>query len=185
MTIMVQSSSIFTSTLTPLAGLGIISLERIYPLTLGSNIGTTTTGLFAALTADRTRIKETLQLAFCHLGFNLTGILLFYPIPITRIPIPLARQLGKTTARHRWFSIVYLLFFFLLLPLIIFGLSLAGRLVFLLIITPIILLFIAVVVLNLLQSKYPTMLPLGLRSWAFVPIWFRSLGGLSFLFSFQ
>lgn len=46
MTILVQSSSIFTSALTPLAGIGVISLERIYPLTLGSNIGTTTTGLF-------------------------------------------------------------------------------------------------------------------------------------------
>lgn len=45
MTILVQSSSIFTSALTPLAGIGVISLERIYPLTLGSNIGTTTTGM--------------------------------------------------------------------------------------------------------------------------------------------
>ena len=45
MTILVQSSSIFTSALTPLAGIGVISIERIYPLTLGSNIGTTTTGL--------------------------------------------------------------------------------------------------------------------------------------------
>lgn len=44
LTILVQSSSIFTSALTPLAGIGVISLERIYPLTLGSNIGTTTTG---------------------------------------------------------------------------------------------------------------------------------------------
>jgi sodium-dependent phosphate cotransporter len=45
LTILVQSSSIFTSALTPLAGVGVISLERMYPLTLGSNIGTTTTGL--------------------------------------------------------------------------------------------------------------------------------------------
>lgn len=45
MTILVQSSSIFTSALTPLAGIGVISIERIYPLTLGSNIGTTTTGI--------------------------------------------------------------------------------------------------------------------------------------------
>ena len=45
LTILVQSSSIFTSALTPLAGIGVISLERMYPLTLGSNIGTTTTGL--------------------------------------------------------------------------------------------------------------------------------------------
>jgi Na/Pi-cotransporter, putative len=44
MTILLQSSSIFTSALTPLAGIDVISLERIYPLTLGSNVGTTTTG---------------------------------------------------------------------------------------------------------------------------------------------
>merc|ERR1711963_608351 len=36
LTILVQSSSVFTSTLTPLAGAGLISLERAYPLTLGS-----------------------------------------------------------------------------------------------------------------------------------------------------
>ena len=181
MTILVQSSSIFTSTLTPLAGLGIISLERIYPLTLGSNIGTTTTGLFAALTADQTRIKETLQLAFCHLCFNLTGILLFFPLPISRVPIPLARQLGKVTSRHRWFSLVYLSFSFFILPLVIFGLSLAGRLVFLLIVTPVLLLLIAIVVINLMQSYHPTMLPVGLRSWSFVPVWFRSLGESGFV----
>ena len=50
MTILVQSSSIFTSALTPLAGIGVISLERVYPLTLGSNIGTTTTGMSRLLT---------------------------------------------------------------------------------------------------------------------------------------
>ena len=45
MTFLVQSSSVFTSALTPLVGLGVISVERVYPLTLGSNIGTTTTAL--------------------------------------------------------------------------------------------------------------------------------------------
>ena len=39
MTILVQSSSVFTSAITPLVGLGVISLERMFPLTLGSNIG--------------------------------------------------------------------------------------------------------------------------------------------------
>ena len=39
LTVFVQSSSVFTSTLTPLAGAGLVSLERAYPLTLGSNIG--------------------------------------------------------------------------------------------------------------------------------------------------
>ena len=37
--VLVQSSSVFTSTLTPLAGAGLVSLQRAYPLTLGSNIG--------------------------------------------------------------------------------------------------------------------------------------------------
>ena len=40
-TFLVQSSSITTSTLTPLVGLGIIQLEQMMPLTLGANIGTT------------------------------------------------------------------------------------------------------------------------------------------------
>merc|ERR1712107_193798 len=51
MTILVQSSSVFTSTLTPLAGAGLVSLERAYPLTLGSNLGTTTTSILASFAA--------------------------------------------------------------------------------------------------------------------------------------
>ena len=39
LTILVQSSSVFTSTLTPLAGTGLVELDRVYALTLGSNIG--------------------------------------------------------------------------------------------------------------------------------------------------
>lgn len=41
LTIIMQSSSVFTSALTPLVGVGVITLERMYPLTLGSNLGTT------------------------------------------------------------------------------------------------------------------------------------------------
>merc|ERR1712058_179904 len=78
MTILVQSSSVFTSTLTPLAGAGLVSLERAYPLTLGSNIGTTTTSLLAAL-ASKGNEKEAIQIALVHLCFNITGIILFYP----------------------------------------------------------------------------------------------------------
>lgn len=105
--------------------------------------------------------------------FNISGILLFFPLPFTRLPIPLAKQLGKTTAKYRWFAGVYLLFFFLILPLIIFALSLAGHLIFILTITPVILMLIAVVLINFIQSKYPHMLPSF--SWSFLPIWFRSL----------
>merc|ERR1719474_1975356 len=73
LTIIVQSSSVFTSTLTPLAGAGLVSLERAYPLTLGSNIGTTTTSLLAAF-AVKEHAKESIQIALVHLCFNITGI---------------------------------------------------------------------------------------------------------------
>ena len=75
MTILVQSSSIFTSALTPLAGIGVISLERIYPLTLGSNIGTTTTGKrltiqFNSIQLNSSRVTHELkQLSLATLGW--------------------------------------------------------------------------------------------------------------------
>ena len=72
MTILVQSSSIFTSTLTPLVGLNIIGIERAFPMVLGSNIGTTVTGLLAALASDK-NFEQALQISMCHLLFNIIG----------------------------------------------------------------------------------------------------------------
>ena len=131
MTILVQSSSIFTSALTPLVGIGVVSIERIYPLTLGSNIGTTATSILAALASSSDKLAYALQISLCHLFFNISGILLWYPVPqLRRVPIRLACHLGNTTARYRWFAIAYLIVCFGLLPLFIFGLSLAGWKVF-------------------------------------------------------
>lgn len=61
MTFLVQSSSVFTSALTPLVGLGVLTVERVYPLTLGSNIGTTTTSLLASLAVEGSTFKASLQ----------------------------------------------------------------------------------------------------------------------------
>ena len=49
LTVMVQSSSITTSLIVPLAGAGVLRLQQIFPFTIGANIGTTITGLLAAL----------------------------------------------------------------------------------------------------------------------------------------
>ena len=38
-TLLIQSSSALTATVTPLVGAGFIKLEKAYPLTLGANIG--------------------------------------------------------------------------------------------------------------------------------------------------
>ncbi|KAK2816948.1 hypothetical protein Q5P01_025139 [Channa striata] len=87
MTFIVQSSSVFTSAITPLVGIGVISIERAYPLSLGSNIGTTTTAILAAMASPGDTLANALQIALVHFLFNISGIILWYPIPFTRIPI--------------------------------------------------------------------------------------------------
>ncbi len=59
----------------------------MYPLTLGSNLGTTTTALIASMAADPEMLKSSVQIALCHLFFNFHGILVFYPIPWMRWPL--------------------------------------------------------------------------------------------------
>ncbi|KAM9729737.1 sodium-dependent phosphate transport protein 2A-like isoform 5-T5 [Menidia menidia] len=61
MTFLVQSSSVFTSAITPLVGIGVINIERAYPLTLGSNLATTTTALLAALASPGDKLGAATQ----------------------------------------------------------------------------------------------------------------------------
>ncbi|XP_060589268.1 sodium-dependent phosphate transport protein 2B-like isoform X2 [Ruditapes philippinarum] len=178
LTILVQSSSIFTSALTPLVGIGVISVERMYPLTLGANIGTTTTSVLAALAQSAEDIPLALQISLVHLYFNISGILLYFPIPYLRFPIGMAKALGNVTAHYRWFPILYLIFGFFLLPGAIFGLSLIGWQVMTGICGPIVFVLAIVVVINILQRKAPKCLPKILRNWMFLPEPLRSLDPL-------
>jgi sodium-dependent phosphate cotransporter len=124
-TILVQSSSVFTSTLVPLVGLDIVSLERVLPMVLGSNIGTTFTGILAALGSEQ--LEVSLQIALCHTIFNISGILVWYPVPFLRkFPIRMAEFLGETSAKYRWFAVVYIVGVFFAIPFIVFALSVAG-----------------------------------------------------------
>ncbi|UYV81832.1 SLC34A2 [Cordylochernes scorpioides] len=172
LTAVLQSSSVVTSALTPLAGLGVLSLERVYPLTLGANLGTTTTGLLAAGTAAS---PAGLQLALCHLFFNVTGILLFYPLPWLRFPITLARHLGTVTGRYRWFAGVYIGGCFLVLPLAVFGLSMCGWEACMAVGVIVLALVLAAGILRLLQVYAPGALTPVLRSWDWLPLPLRSL----------
>lgn len=178
MTVLVQSSSIFTSTLTPLVGLNIITLERAFPLTLGSNIGTTVTSMLAALASDGdfAAAQAALQISFCHLMFNVIGILIWYPIPAMRqVPLGGARQLGKTTSKYKWFAFAYVAFVFLVIPGIIFGLSMLGTIYVIIFCSFILFTAILVAVLKLLQKYSPNCLPAKLRDFKFLPKWMRSL----------
>eukprot|EP00930_Biecheleria_cincta_P098175 TRINITY_DN89854_c0_g1_i1.p1 TRINITY_DN89854_c0_g1~~TRINITY_DN89854_c0_g1_i1.p1 ORF type:complete len:862 (-),score=155.86 TRINITY_DN89854_c0_g1_i1:32-2572(-) len=124
-TILMQSSSITTSTLTPLVGVGLIKLEKMYPFTIGANVGTTVTGILSALAGSN--IATGMQVALSHLCFNLVGMLLWFPIPIVRrVPLSMARFLGNMAADLRWFPFAYIAAVFGVLPAILFLLSLAG-----------------------------------------------------------
>jgi sodium-dependent phosphate cotransporter len=90
LTLIVQSSSVTTSLIIPLAGAGVISLRKIFPYTIGSNIGTTGTAILAALA---TQNDVAVTVAFAHLCFNIFGILIFYPLKF--IPIYLAEFVGE------------------------------------------------------------------------------------------
>lgn len=121
LTVLVQSSSITTSALTPFVGMGALRLEQMLPLTLGANIGTTVTGLLASLVSSGT---DALQVALCHLFFNISGIIVWYPIPFMRkFPLMAATQLGKFTRTWRGFPVIYILVVFGLIPLLLLGLS--------------------------------------------------------------
>lgn len=121
LTIAVQSSSITTSLLVPMAGSGLLSLQAVYPVTIGANIGTTTTAMLAALTGN----ASGLTIAFVHLLFNVCGLLLFFVFKPLRPLAPfLAEKLSSLVAINRMYAIAYVALVFFILP---FGLVLFLR----------------------------------------------------------
>ena len=115
-TIMVQSSSITTSLVVPLAGAGVLTLRQIFPFTLGANIGTTVTALLAAITGT----VSALVAAFSHLLFNITGIVIIYCIPVLRnIPLRCAEIISEQAVTKKYLPLLYLFFIFVLVPLCI------------------------------------------------------------------
>ena len=116
LTVMVQSSSITTSTIVPLAGAGVLSLRQIFPFTLGANIGTTITSIMAALVLN----PIAMVVAFGHLLFNVLAIIVIYPIkPMREIPMYCAQKLAELSIKNKLAPIVYLGIVFVLIPLII------------------------------------------------------------------
>ena len=116
-TVMVQSSSITTSLMVPLVGAGVVTLEQIFPFTIGANIGTTATAMLSALS---TGSPAAVSVALSHLIFNLSAAVLIYvPKPIRAIPLTLAKTLGKMAARNRLLAAAYILVFFFGLPILL------------------------------------------------------------------
>ena len=117
MTVMVQSSSITTSLVVPLIGAGILTLEQVFPFTMGANVGTTVTAMLASLSTGNI---AAVTVAFAHLFFNLSGIILVYPLKIIRsIPLKMARALAELTSRNRAYAFLYVGLVFYLIPVLL------------------------------------------------------------------
>lgn len=101
--------------------------------------------------------------------------MLWYPVPFTRLPIRMASALGERTAKYRWFAVLYLLVCFLLLPLLVFGFSLAGWQAMVGVGAPFVAVMTFILLVNLMQSHSPAHLPKTLRNWDFLPQWMHSL----------
>ncbi|MGD2216551.1 MAG: Na/Pi symporter [Gemmatimonadales bacterium] len=116
-TTMVQSSSITTSLLVPLAGAGIITLVQAFPITIGANIGTTVTALLAALAATGPNARLGITIALVHLLFNISATLLIYPTARVRnIPLTAARRLAAVAIRSRRWAFLYVVLLFYGVP---------------------------------------------------------------------
>lgn len=92
----VQSSSVATSLVVPMAGAGLLTLRQVFPYTLGANTGTTVTSVLAALV---TGSVAAVQVAFAHTLFNVLGAAIWYPLRV--VPLWLAQWWGGYCARSR------------------------------------------------------------------------------------
>ena len=114
LTASVHSSSVTTSLIVPLVGAGTLTLRQVFPYTLGANIGTTVTTLMASLATGNV---NAVSIAFAHTLFNACGTAVFWPLKI--IPITIASNFGKISARHRYLPFVYIGLIFYAIPILL------------------------------------------------------------------
>ena len=116
-TMTIQSSGITTSLLVPLVVAGTLSIKTIYPINLGSNIGTTITAILAAMAFLGSPTGQLgLALALAHSLFNITGVLLFYPIPQMRVPVFLTKRLSVILTSNRFYVVCWITMLYFVLP---------------------------------------------------------------------
>lgn len=112
LTAMVQSSSITTSLAVPMAGAGLLTLVQIFPYTLGANIGTTVTAILAALLTGN---LSAIIVAFSHLLFNISGMIVWWPFKF--VPISMAEKFARIAVRYKIVAILYVVVVFFVIPI--------------------------------------------------------------------
>lgn len=118
LTATVQSSSITTSLAVPMAGAGLLTLVQIFPYTLGANIGTTVTAILAALVTGN---LSAIIVAFSHLLFNISGIIIWWPLKF--VPITIAEIFASISTRKKIIPIIYILIVFFIIPILVISIA--------------------------------------------------------------
>jgi len=114
LTVMVQSSSITTSLAVPMAGAGLLTIIQIFPYTLGTNIGTTVTAILAALATGN---LAAIIVAFSHLLFNISGMIIWWPLKF--VPIYLAQKFAQFSIRNKMIPLIYIIIVFFVIPILL------------------------------------------------------------------
>jgi sodium-dependent phosphate cotransporter len=103
-TVLVQSSSVTTSTMVALVGTGVLSVEAAVPMVMGANIGTSVTCLLASLGTVRrdTEFRRAFAGATVHDLFNWLAVAVLLPLELltgvlSRAAIALSRLFPGTT----------------------------------------------------------------------------------------
>lgn len=112
-TVLVQSSTITSSLMVPLAGAGVVRLRRVLPFMMGANLGTTVTSVLAA-TANP--VAAAMTVALFHVIFNLTGTAIWWPLRV--IPLRIATWYGRLAGRQIRYAFLFLIGVFLVVPLL-------------------------------------------------------------------
>lgn len=83
-TVLVQSSSVSTSTIVGMVGAGTLPLSLAVPMVMGANIGTTVTNTLASLGSIRraSEFRRAFAAATMHDFFNLTAVAILLPIEL-------------------------------------------------------------------------------------------------------
>ena len=83
-TVLVQSSSVTTSTIVALVGAGSLSVEAAVPLIMGANIGTTITNTLVSLGSigRRNDFRRAFAAATVHDFFNVIAVVIFLPLQL-------------------------------------------------------------------------------------------------------
>ncbi|MGA0830713.1 MAG: Na/Pi symporter [Nitriliruptoraceae bacterium] len=84
LTVLVQSSSVSTSTIVGLVGAGTLGVELAVPMIMGANIGTTVTSTLAALGSIRRgqEFRRAVAAATVHDFFNLLAVAVLLPLEL-------------------------------------------------------------------------------------------------------